>query len=359
MKEKRPPFPGGRCRARKRSGSRRKSEAKARSGSTARSERRDFSSQTSIAPSSAWATLSLYARQSRPAVPPARDRFGEVAEVGEQAAAVLGGDRLGVELDAPLGAGAVGERHRDAVVGPGDLLQLVGQRPGQAERVVAGRLEAGRDAGEERRAGVLDRADPAVQRLRRRHHPAAVGPAEALVAEADAQQRRLAAADRLGADAEVALALGPARPRREDDVVELQPRQLVPARLVVADDDRLPAVHLRQQLEEVVGEGVVVVDQQCQHVAGIRESPTAKYPRDDDPPHPRPGPRPVRDPAGPRRGAGRARRPPRPARRQPGDRSPAPRCRPASPPTWPRDAGGIELGRLRIVVDPAGDRARR
>ena len=86
------------------------------------------------------------------------------------------------------------------------------------------------------------------------------------MAEADPQQRRLAAADRLGADAEIAPPFGPPRPRRDDDVVEAALQQLLPARLVVADDERLPAVLLRQQLEEVVGEGVVVVDQQCQHV---------------------------------------------------------------------------------------------
>src|SRR4029077_19079263 len=58
---------------------------------------------------------------------------------------------------------------------------------------------------------------------------------------------------------------GPARGRRDEDVDDLQARQLLPVRLVVANHDRLVAVPLRQQLEEVVGERVVIVDQQGLH----------------------------------------------------------------------------------------------
>ena len=46
--------------------------------------------------------------------------------------------------------------------------------------------------------------DAAVHRLRRRLDPSPLHPADPLQAEADAEQRLLAAADRLGADAEVA-----------------------------------------------------------------------------------------------------------------------------------------------------------
>jgi len=61
---------------------------------------------------------------------------------------MLGGDRLGVELDSPLGAGAVFDRHWDAVAA-GDLVQGGRQRLGETERVVADRLKGAGDAGEE------------------------------------------------------------------------------------------------------------------------------------------------------------------------------------------------------------------
>ena len=53
---------------------------------------------------------------------------GQVAEVGEQAAAPVGADRLGVELDAPDGPRAVGHAHQHAVARPGDRLEVLGQR---------------------------------------------------------------------------------------------------------------------------------------------------------------------------------------------------------------------------------------
>ena len=51
----------------------------------------------------------------------------------------------------------------------------------------------------------------------------------------------------------------------DDDVVDRQRRQLLPRQLVVADDDRLVATGLAQQVEEVEGERVVVVDQERAH----------------------------------------------------------------------------------------------
>src|SRR4051812_7948989 len=107
--------------------------------------------------------------------------------------------------------------------------------------------------------------------------------ADPLVAEADAEQRLLATADRFGADAEVVFDIRPSRAWGDDDVVELQPRQLLPARLVVAGDDRFSAVHLCQQLEEVVGEGVVVVDQQRLHQAGRIGKISRPWPIDGSP----------------------------------------------------------------------------
>jgi hypothetical protein len=138
--------------------------------------------------------------------------------------------------------------------------------------VVADDLERTGDSGEEACAVVLDRSDAAVHRLRRPLDVAALDPAHPLQPEADAEQRALAVADHLGTDAEILSSVRPAGTRGDDDVVELEPLQLLPALLVVTDDERLASVHLRQQLEEVVGEGVVVVDQQRAHHGMERKS---------------------------------------------------------------------------------------
>ena len=152
----------------------------------------------------------------------------EVAEAGQHRPPVLGADRLGMELQAPLRPLAVGDRHQDPVAGPGDALQRRRQRLLDAERVVADDLELARQAGEDARVLVGDGADPAVHRLRGVDDLGAVHRAEALVAEADAEQRHLGVADRVGADAEVLLAVGVAGPRRDHDVVEVAARAPAP-----------------------------------------------------------------------------------------------------------------------------------
>ena len=191
--------------------------------------------------------------------------LGEIAEVGEQAAPVLGRDRLGMELHPPQRPPAVGHRHQHPVARPGDRLELVRKRLRDAERVVAHRLELARDPGEERRVLVDDGAQAAVHHLRRVHDLRTGGPAEALVAEADAEQRHVGPQDGVRADAEVLLVVGAPRARRDDDVVDLPARQVLPDRAVVAHDDRLLPVRLRKQLKEVVGERVVVVEEERLH----------------------------------------------------------------------------------------------
>jgi hypothetical protein len=85
---------------------------------------------------------------------------------------------------------------------------------------------------------------------------------ERLVAEADAEHRHLGALQRVERDADVALAVRAAGAGRDHDVVDAQRGQLLPRQLVVARDDRLVAVDLADQMEEVEGERVVVVDQE-------------------------------------------------------------------------------------------------
>ncbi len=189
----------------------------------------------------------------------------QVAEVGEQFAAVLAADGLGVELDAPDRQGAVPHAHHDAVLGPGDGLQHVGQPPG-GQRVVADHVVRAGQAGEDVGAGVAHRPDPAVHRLRRVDDLAAEQVADALVAEADAEHRQAALQDRAAADAEVPLPVGPAGPGGDHDRVEVLEAELGEVGAVL-HHRRRPAVHLAEQLVEVVGERVVVVDQQGSHGA--------------------------------------------------------------------------------------------
>ena len=99
--------------------------------------------------------------------------------------------------------------------------------------------------------------------LGRVHDLRAFNPADALVPEAHSQQRDVRAAYHLRAETEVARVIGSPWTGRDDDVVEAEALQLAPVHRIVAEHDRLLAVDLRQQLEEVVGEGVVVVDQQA------------------------------------------------------------------------------------------------
>ena len=204
---------------------------------------------------------------------PARHRV----EVFGDRQAVLGGDRLGVELDAPHRPRAVLDPHHHAVVGPGGLVPLRPHRPGDRQRVVADHREVLRQALEEAGAVVADPAEAAVHRHRGGADAALEHVADPLVAEADAEHRDLAVADDVPADAEVVPAFWPPRPRREHDRVEVRAREHPPGDGVVVDHHRLTAGSRRQQVEDVVGVGVVVVDQQGPHHAP--SSPRPRMPR--------------------------------------------------------------------------------
>ena len=195
---------------------------------------------------------------------PAPLRVREVAEVTQQRAPVLGRDRLGVELHPAERARPVREPHDDVVGRPRRHPQR--RRHGaDGQRVVAHGGEALRDAREQAVPVVVDLAEPPVHDLRRVVDRAAGRVGERLVAEADAEHRHLGALEHLEGDADVALVLRAPGAGRDHDVVHAQRRDLLPRQLVVAHDDRLVAVDLAQQVEEVEGERVVVVDQERAH----------------------------------------------------------------------------------------------
>src|SRR5262249_55476424 len=100
--------------------------------------------------------------------------------------------------------------------------------------------------------------------------PAAERRADALMAEAHAQERqpRPKAADHLDRDASV---LRIARTRRDDDLSRSNVLDLVQGDLVIPPDDDLGA-ELRQVLVEVVRKAVVVVDQEQHQITPTGES---------------------------------------------------------------------------------------
>ena len=130
----------------------------------------------------------------RPPAAPSGGRGGaELAEeIGQQGRARHGQDGLGMELH-PLDAqGAVAQSHDHAVGRGGRDLQLVGHRVGlHHQRVVAGGDEGIGQAGEDALPVVVDLRGLAVHQMRGGHDAAAVGLADALVAQADAEQRDL------------------------------------------------------------------------------------------------------------------------------------------------------------------------
>ena len=105
-----------------------------------------------------------------------------------------GQNRLGVELDPPPGKLAVTQRHDDAVVAPGDRLELRRQRRlAHLERVVARGLERVRHPGEDPLARVPHRRGLAVHQDRRAIDRGAERLPHRLVAETDAEDRQVGA----------------------------------------------------------------------------------------------------------------------------------------------------------------------
>src|SRR3954463_6699532 len=186
-------------------------------------------------------------------------RTGLGKEALQQGLAVRGEHGLGMELDAGRGQLAVAHRHQHPAA-PRRRLEPLGQLRLAHQRVVAPDGERAGQPLEQAAAVVLD--------LRRlsvhghvAHHPAAVRLGQRLVAEAHAERRdpRLGEAPhRLDGDPGLVRGAGPGR---DDDAVPPAPEQIVDRGGVVAHRlDLRP--QLAQVLDEVVGEGVVVVDHQ-------------------------------------------------------------------------------------------------
>src|SRR5215210_3979245 len=183
-------------------------------------------------------------------------------EVAQECAAVLGENRLRVELDPLGGKLTVAERHHRRV-GTRRALEAIGKVGLDHQRVVACRDERGGEVAEDRPPVMLDRCRLAVHRIAA-HDARPEGRGERLVAEAHAEDghaRLGEAADRR----ERYPGLGRrARPGRDHDALGRARKQLVGGRLVVADNLRL-ALELTKVLNEVPRERVVVVEDEHAH----------------------------------------------------------------------------------------------
>src|ERR1700744_1971555 len=116
---------------------------------------------------------------------------GDLEEVGQEVVAAFRGDRFRVELYAVHWPGLVLHAHDLAIFGPGGDLQI-GRQVFLAHRqaVVARGGEGGLQSGEDALALVMDLAGLAVHQRLGVDHLAAIGLADRLVAQADAEDRQ-------------------------------------------------------------------------------------------------------------------------------------------------------------------------
>ena len=165
-----------------------------------------------------------------------------------------------MELHPFHGELAVAQPHDDAVVCPGAGLEACGKIP-HHQRVVAGGREGIRDAAEDGESVVVDVGGLAVDgELAPRHH-GAEGLADRLMAKAHPQDGDHACEAAHQADADAGL-VGGTRSGRHHDVRGFALQDLLHRDRVVAVDGDVAGGYLPQVLHQVVGEGIVVVEDQ-------------------------------------------------------------------------------------------------
>ena len=194
--------------------------------------------------------------------------FGSVEseEVFQNLHAAFGGDGFGVELDAPDGEFAVAESHDFAFGGLGGDFEGCGEGGAlDEERVVARGGEALGHVAEDVGVFVENRRGLPVHEAVGADDAAAIEVADGLVSEADAEDGFLAGegADHVEGDAGFG---GGAGAGGDEDAVGVEREGFGGRDLVVAEDALFDA-QLTEILDEVEGEGIVVVDDE-QHGVG-------------------------------------------------------------------------------------------
>jgi hypothetical protein len=185
----------------------------------------------------------------------------EGEEILQELLAGLGQDGFGVELDAFQFVAAVADAHDDAVLGFGGDGEFAGERFSfDDQRVIAGGGERVGEFAEDAFGIVLDRAGLAVEKFGSADHFATESGADRLVTEADSEDWEFAgeSADQVDADAGILRGAGAGR---DYDALGFAASDFVYGNFVVAVDFYI-AAEFAQVLGQVVGEGVVVVEEQ-------------------------------------------------------------------------------------------------
>jgi hypothetical protein len=138
--------------------------------------------------------------------------------------------------------------------------------------VIANGLKYSRDAFEKPAAIVMDRAQAAVPRFRAVRDGPTENRGEALKTEAHAEYRYVRVEKDLTTDAEVARVIGVPGAWRENHSVWRKIQKLIPRQFVVAYDDGWNSSDGPFELIEVVGEGILIVDDQDFHRRHNRSS---------------------------------------------------------------------------------------
>src|SRR5712691_7652200 len=180
----------------------------------------------------------------------------------QHAHAVDGHDRFRVELDRLERQTLMAKGHDDAIAAPRRDHELGGQRPlVDHQRVVARCFGRVGYAGEDPLAVVAHQRGLAVSRLGRTHHLRTESDGRALQAEADAERRNTALGrfprERRGAPGD----LRPPRAGRDHEPIDPRVERARQRGIVRAKDANVGAQRTKR-LRQVVGEGVVVIDDQ-------------------------------------------------------------------------------------------------
>ena len=174
-----------------------------------------------------------------------------------------------------IGKLTVPQRHHQPVLRLRRHLEHVGHGVAvDDKRVVTGRGERARQAGQHANPRVSDLRRLAVHHLRGAHHFAAVHLSDALMAEAHPEHGDAPLAECADRFVRHAGILGSAGPRRHENGIGFECDQLVEGDGVVSVDHGLRA-ELTEVLHEVVDERVVVVDDEhpCAHHGNLAVAP--------------------------------------------------------------------------------------
>ena len=200
-------------------------------------------------------------------------------EVADHLAAAFSEHAFGMKLDAFDGQRTMAQAHENGcAAGVGRVRggqEFVRQRGFiDDERVVAGAGERGGQSGEDAMAVVGDRAGFAVHEFGCTDDLAAEGGSDGLMTEADAENGRFArhALDERHEDAGFLRRAGAGR---KQDSFGMERLDLVDGKLVVAANDHLRA-EFTEVLNEVVGEGIVVVENEDHAVLSVAQGMVAQ-----------------------------------------------------------------------------------